>query len=175
MLFTREDRFETKKLYEGFIFDLRLDRLRSKEGVEVEREVVEHNGGVVIAAQPEPDSIILIEQYRYSLDETILELPAGRIEKGEDPMLAARRELQEETGYVAGDWKTMTELYSAPGFCTEILYLYQASQLRLEEKNLDMDEETEVVALSLEEAWKKVAEGKIKDCKTVAGIGMLIR
>ncbi len=174
MLFTRKDRFETKKLYEGFIFDLRLDRLRSEDGAEVEREVVEHNGGVVIAAQPEPDSIILIEQYRYSLDETILELPAGRIEKGEDPKIAAVRELREETGYVASQWSTMTELFSAPGFCTEILYLYRAAELQFEGKDLDMDEETEVVVLSLEDAWELVKSGKIKDCKTVAGIGMLI-
>lgn len=173
MLFTLNERVQTKKLYEGHIFDVRIDKLRSQEGIEVDREVVEHNGGVVILAQPTRDKIILIRQYRYSFDEVIIELPAGRVEKGEDPFLAAKRELTEETGYSASEWAPLTELYSAPGFCTEILYLYQAKNLNFEGKNLDMDEETEVVIMDVEEAWGLALDGTIKDSKTVSGLGLI--
>lgn len=173
MLFTTEDRTDSKKLYEGHIFSVRLDNLRSKEGVEVTREVVEHNGGVVVIARPEPSKVILVRQYRYSLDKEILELPAGRIEVGEDPMVAAKRELTEETGYEASQWRTVTDLYTAPGFCTEVLYMYEASNLSFKGKNLDMDEETEVVVMDVSEAWAKVLDGTIKDAKTVAGIGLV--
>ena len=173
MLFTINDRIKSDKLYEGKIFDIRLDKLRSKEGVEVEREVVEHNGGVVVLAQPDEEKIILIKQYRYSLDKTIFELPAGRIEQGEDPKLAAQRELTEETGYRASSWDTLTELYSAPGFCTEILYLYRASDLEFKGKNLDPDEETDVVIMDIKDAWSMVLDGSIKDAKTVAGLALL--
>jgi ADP-ribose pyrophosphatase len=172
-LLTREHTVGTKKLYDGYIINLRLDELQMPDGRTTTREVVEHNGGVVIIAQPSPDEIILIRQYRYTVDEELIEFPAGRIEKGEDPFPCAQRELIEETGYKAQKWQELARMYSAPGFCNEMLYLYLACDLSFVGKNLDEDEETEVVVLRKSEAWQLVLDGKVRDAKTIAGIGLI--
>lgn len=172
-LFTRAHLKETKRLHEGDIINLRVDILDGGDR-NIIREVVEHNGGVVIASQPAPDQVILVRQYRYSIDQDLLELPAGRIEKGEDPYLAAQRELTEETGYEATDWLELSRMFTAPGFCNEILYLYLAQNLVFKGKDLDFDEETVVVILTLDKAWEMVAQGTIQDAKTIAGLGMLL-
>jgi ADP-ribose pyrophosphatase len=173
VLFTRKDMVESKRLWEGGIIKLRVDSLKSPGGEETIREVVEHNGGVVIASENAEGKVLLVKQYRYALDIEILELPAGRIEAGEDPFPAAQRELTEETGYAAKTWKELSRMYSAPGFCDEVLYLYHATDLSFEGKNLDFDEETDVVEVSLDEAWLMIADGRIRDAKTIAGIGIL--
>lgn len=171
-LYTRQDTQDSKRIYEGSIINLRVDTLKNSHGT-CTRAVVEHNGGVVIAAQPEPDKVILIKQYRYSIDEELYELPAGRIEIGEDPFPCAQRELIEETGYKAETWKPLLQMYTAPGFCDEILHLYLATDLTFVGKNLDHDEETDVHILTVKQAWQMAQEGKIRDAKTVAGIGLL--
>ncbi len=174
MLFTRKHCTSSKRLWEGGIIKLRVDTLNS-EGHETIREVVEHNGGVVIAGCNSEGKVLLVRQYRYSLDQDLLELPAGRIEAGEDPLPAAQRELTEETGYSAESWSELSRMFTAPGFCNEVLYLYHAQNLSFKGKNLDFDEETEVLELTLEEAWQMVQEGKIQDAKTIAGLGLLSR
>ncbi len=171
-LFTLRNRVDTKRIHEGHIVNLRLDTLRLESGVQVIREVVEHNGGVVIAAQPDKNSILLIKQYRYSIDDELIELPAGRLELGEEPLPAAQRELREETGFEATGWTELSSMYTAPGFCNEILYLYRASELSFVGIELDEDEEIEVFEVSLNEAWDLVRSGKIKDAKTIAGISL---
>jgi ADP-ribose pyrophosphatase len=172
-LFTHDHRVDTVRVHEGGIINLRIDTLKN-EGLQVVREVVEHNGGVVIAAQPAKDRVLLIRQYRYSIDEELIELPAGRIEKGEDPFPAARRELTEETGFEAKEWSELSRMFSAPGFCDEILYLYRAADLNFVGKNLDIDEHTDVMDLTLVEAWQLVVAGKIRDAKTISGIALLL-
>lgn len=172
MLFTREHRTGTQRIFDGEIIKLRVDALNAA-GQTTTREVIEHNGGVVIAGVTKEEKVILIKQYRYSLDKELIELPAGRIEAGEDPFPAAKRELTEETGYRAENWQELARMYTAPGFCNELLYVYQATNLTFVGKNLDFDEETEVIELSLAEAWKLVAKGAIEDAKTIAGLGLL--
>jgi len=173
VLFTRAHKVATQRVWEGGIINLRVDSLKSPAGDEAVREVVEHNGGVVIASQTASGHVLLVRQYRYSIDMEILELPAGRIEKDEDPFPAAKRELTEETGYEAQTWMELSRMYSAPGFCNEVLYLYHATDLVFKGKKLDFDEETEVVELSLHEAWLMIRDGRIRDAKTIAGLGML--
>lgn len=171
-LFTTQHKVASKKIFDGAILNLRLDTLEDG-GQSVTREIVEHNGGVVILAQPSKDEVILIRQYRYTFDSYILEFPAGRIEKGEDPFPAAKRELIEETGFKAENWEDLGVLLSAPGFCTEKLYMYKATQLNFVGKQLDHDEETEVIALSIKEAQEKLLAEEIKDAKTLAGLYLL--
>lgn len=174
-LYTSKHKTGTQRIYEGEIFSVRKDSLQHPESNKsINREVVEHNGGVVIACQPEPGKVILIKQYRYTVDEDLLELPAGRVEKGEDRLLAAKRELTEETGFLAQNWHELGHMYSAPGFCTELLSFYHATELVFTGKDLDEDEETEVMIVELEEAWRLVRSGKVRDAKTVAGLGLLI-
>lgn len=173
VLFTREHFIASQRIFEGQIFNVRKDELKREDKV-IHREVVEHNGGVVIACQPERGRILLIGQYRYPINEELIELPAGRVEKGEDRFLAAKRELTEETGFFANTWNELAHMYSAPGFCNELLSFYQATNLEYHGKKLDEDEETEVLDVSLEEAWSWVRSGKIRDAKTVAALGMLV-
>ncbi len=172
-LFTREHTFKTDRLYEGHIINLRIDHLRNPEGKEVIRELVEHNGGVTICCRPDEDSVVLIKQYRHSVDEVLYELPAGRIEKGEDHLAAAKRELTEETGYTAKNWRELVRIFTAPGFCNEMLYMYEATDVTLHSQSLDDDEEVEVIVMSLDDAWQLVVDGKMRDAKTVAGLGLL--
>ncbi len=171
-LYTRQDTETSKRIYEGAIINLREDSLKNSHGT-CTRAVVEHNGGVFIACQPEPDKVILIKQYRYSIDEELIELPAGRIEKGEEPLPCAQRELIEETGYKAEKWQELSRMFTAPGFCDELLYLYLATDITFVGKNLDHDEETEVLILPVKQAWQMVLDGKVRDAKTIAGLGML--
>ncbi len=172
-LFTRQDMVESKRVYDGHIINLRVDTVRTPDGQKALRELVEHPGGVVIAAQPHRDKVILIRQYRYSVDEELIELPAGRIEIGEEPMKTAMRELIEETGYQGQQWSELSRMYSAPGFCNEMLYFYLAADLNFVGKKLDHDEETEVMILNVQEAWQLVTSGKVRDAKTIAGLGLL--
>ncbi len=171
-LFTSEHLFASTRVYDGSIINLRVDTLRT-DGKEVTREVVEHRGGVVILCQPEPNHLVLIKQYRYSVNENLIELPAGRIEKDEEPSFTAKRELREETGYQAKDWQEIARFFTAPGFCNEMLYAYLATNVELYQKELDEDEETEVMVVTLAKATQLAVEGKIRDAKTLAGIGLL--
>ena len=173
MLFTREDKVASKLIFEGNICNLRVDEVQKGNHM-VTREVVEHNGGVVIACQPDSELIVLVKQYRYSVNRELIELPAGRLEKNEIPLSAAKRELAEETGYTANEWANLSKMYSAPGFCDEVLHLYRASEVTLGEKNPDHDEETEVIVISIKDAWQKILTGEICDAKTIAGLAMLI-
>jgi len=173
VLLTRRDTTASDRIHEGLILNLRVDYLQHPDGHQFKREVVEHNGGVVIACQPEPDKVVLIRQYRYPIDEELLELPAGRLEKGEQALPAAQRELTEETGLQATVWEELPAMYSAPGFCTEVLYFFRARDVKFVGKSLDEDEETEVLVMPVAEAWQLVVNKQIRDCKTVAGIALL--
>jgi ADP-ribose pyrophosphatase len=175
VLITRKNVLASKQIYEGHVLNLRVDDIRGENDKPVTREVVEHTGGVVIICQPAVDKVVLIKQYRYAIDRELIELPAGRLEKGEVPLKAAQRELSEETGYFAYDWKDLGKIYSAPGFCNEILYFYQATSLVEVERHLDEDEEIDVIVVSLDEAWRLALSLEINDAKTIAGLTFLSR
>ena len=121
-----EKTLSSKTVYNGRIFDITYDEIELADGLKRHREIIHHPGGVVIFAQKEDGNVLLVKQYRYATKSLQIELPAGRLEKGEDPLLAAKRELREETGYIAQNWKSLGYIFTTFGICDEKLYLFEA-------------------------------------------------
>ena len=163
------DIISTKTVYEGRIFDVRVDRVR-EDGKEYDRAVVSHPGSAVILPLFDDGSVALVRQYRHPAGEELLELPAGSLESGEDPKTGAVRELEEEIGVVADKVELIAEFYVSPGFLSEKMFVYVATGLTETEQNLDEDENIEVVRMPLAAAAEMALSGKIQDAKTIAGI-----
>ena len=158
------------RVFDGRVFDVRIDELRYGDGSQHRIDVVEHGPSFTIAASPEPGEVVLVRQYRHPAGVELWELPAGRSEAGEDPSAGAMRELREETGFRAGRMRLIFSLYSTPGFCDELMHFFYADRLEAGEQALDEDERIEVRRFALDEAWRLVAEGAVTDCKTVLGL-----
>lgn len=165
-----EKTLSSKYTYNGKIIDVRYDEVEICTGKKSVREVVEHSGGVVIAAQKTPDTILLVKQFRYPIKETVFELPAGKLEKGEQPFPAAQRELEEETGFRAKNWKDLGYINTSPGFCDEKLYLYLASDLEFVGKHPDEGEVIECYEYKLNDVYDMIKSGIINDAKTICGV-----
>ncbi len=169
------DKLEEKTLsseiiYEGKIFTVTRDMAKLSNGNERPRDVVHHNGGVVILAE-KGSRILMVKQFRYPAQEALYELPAGKLDKkGEDKLAAAKRELLEETGHIAENWEDMGFIYPSPGFCDEKLYLYKASNLTFEKQQPDENEIIDFFEIELEEAFNMIKTGEIKDAKTICSI-----
>lgn len=169
---------KSERLYNGKVFNLIVDQIEYPTGNRAIREVAEHPGGAVIVAMFPDERIILIKQYRYPLDKFLYELPAGKLNPNEDPLACASRELAEETGYHAQRWKKLTAIYTSPGFCTEQLHIFLATDLSPAHggQTLEEGEQTlkvEVVPLSA--AIEMIERGEIVDGKTICGILMAER
>lgn len=165
-----ERTLSSRELFKGRIIKVREDRVLLPDGTESTREIVEHSGAVAIVALDSEGNLRMVRQYRKPLEEVLLEIPAGTLEVGEDPMDCAQRELAEETGLRAEKWEIILAYYSAPGFCNERLHLFMASQLIEGETDLDRDEFLESVKVPLTEAYKLIFQGQIKDGKSIIGI-----
>jgi len=147
----------------GRIFEVVRERVRLASGLEQELEFVRHGGAVAIAARRDDGRLVLVRQYRHATGETLLEVPAGRLEPGEAPEAAARRELEEETGLRAARWRELARFYAAPGFCSERLVLFLAEGLEAcgpERRAADPDEELEVVELTPSEVLARAGDAK---------------
>lgn len=140
------------------------------DGTLAKREIVAHNGGVAIIGLTENNEVLMVRQFRAPYKETIYEIPAGKLEKGEDPYEAAVREFGEECGCKAKVFKYIGELYPTPGYCGEIIRLYYAADLEYGEQHLDEDENLDVYKIPLEEAFERCMSGEFKDAKTQIGI-----
>jgi len=154
-------------IHRGKVLDLSLSSFQSQDKGAVTIEVVHHNGGAGILAVFEDGTLALVRQWRYPLGRYALEIAAGRIEPGQTPEETAARELEEELGYRARNFRKVAEFNVAPGYCEERIYLYLATGLEKSAQNLDEDEEIEVVHVSLDEALAKVASGEIDDAKSI--------
>lgn len=154
--------------YKGRIINLRVDDIRLPNGNPAKREVVEHPGGVCVAALTDNMEILMVRQFRYPYGEVVLEVPAGKREKGEDPLICGKRELKEETGATAAHYRFMGELYPSPGYCGEIIYLYLATDLTFADMDPDEDEFLEPERIPLQTLVEMVLKGEIKDAKTQA-------
>lgn len=157
-------------IYRGKIITVRVDDARLPNGATSKREVVEHPGGVCIAALTGQDELLFVRQFRYPYGEVILELPAGKLNAGEDPLPAGKRELKEETGATAAHYESLGQLYPSPGYCGEIIHLYLATGLSFGDMCPDEDEFLEVERIPLKTAVGMVMSGEIKDAKTQAAV-----
>lgn len=165
-----EKQISTATVYRGRIVNVRSDIAELKNGHHVPREVVEHPGGVAIVAVDEKGSVLMVRQYRYPMSEELLEIPAGKLEYGEDHRDCAIRELSEETGCAAGELVFLGPIYPSPGFSKETLYIYLATSLIRGEAHPDEDEFLSVEAVPLDTLVDKIMADEIRDGKTIIGI-----
>lgn len=165
-----EKTLESREVYRGCILRVREDRVRLPNGKEGVREVVEHPGGVGILALEADGTVLLVRQYRYAFGRTLLEIPAGKREPGEEPFVTARRELREETGAIAESWTPLGSLIASPGCYDEVLYLYLAQDLHYGATDPDEDEFLAVERMPLDQLARLCLEGEVTDAKTVCAV-----
>ena len=164
-----EKTLSSRTEFEGIIVKLTVDTVELPNGETAIREVVEHPGGVAVLPLEADGTVWCVRQYRYPLHELMLELPAGKLDHGAESLeLAARRELSEETGLEAGEMIYLGKMHLSPGFCTEVLHMYLARDLKQAECHPDEDEFVEVVKMSFDELYERVMSGELTDAKTVA-------
>ncbi len=157
-------------VFKGKIINVRVDDAVLSNGQPVKREVVEHGGGVGVAAITDNDEILLVKQFRYPYMEEIYEIPAGKREGDEDPLVCGKRELREETGAVAKNYLSLGKLYPSPGYCGEIIWIFAAFNLTFGQNDLDEGEFLEAERVPFKKALSMVMSGEITDSKTVTAI-----
>ena len=165
-----EKTLNSKVVYEGKVVTVLKDDVEVADCHKSFREVILHSGGVVIAALKDSDTILLVKQYRYPLKHVNLELPAGKLEIGEDPNEACKRELEEETGYRAKVWKSLGYINTTPGICTEKLYLYLARDLEFVGEHPDEGEILKCCEYNLKDVFDMIQNGEINDAKTICAL-----
>lgn len=170
-----EKTIKSQDIFSGRIVKLKVDTVLLPDGRESTREIIEHAGAVAIIALDKEGQIIMVRQYRKPVEQVLLEIPAGTMEEGEDPLLCAQRELREETGYTAGSWQKILSYYSTPGFTDELLHLYLATDLSAGDTQPDEDEFVETAVLPLEQAYQLIFDGQIVDGKSIIGIQYALR
>ena len=158
-----------KEIFKGSIINLSVESVVFSEQ-QVEMECIQHPGGAAVVPLLPGDSVVLIKQYRYAIGATIWEIPAGRLEPGENPEDCALRELEEEVGYKATEIIKLTDCYSAPAYCSEVISIFLATGLLPSKQLLDADEIIEVVTMPLSKAVAMVERKEITDAKTVIGL-----
>lgn len=162
---------DSEMIYEGAILNLRRDKVTVRTGTAY-REIVEHNGGAVIVAITDDDKVVMVKQYRASTRRNMLELPAGKIDKDEDPMAAAIRELKEETGYTPGKTVHLISSYPSVGYTEEMLHIYLCTELEPGETHFDENEALDILEYEFDTLMEMIRNGELKDGKTQLGLLM---
>ena len=165
-----EKKLTSEVLFEGRVITLTKDTALLENGKTATREVVHHHGGACIVPYFEDGTICMVRQFRYAMQQELWELPAGKLNRGEDPLPAGMRELKEETGATAAHYESLGQLYPSPGYCGEIIHLYLATGLSFGDMCPDDDEFLEVERIPLQQAVNMVLSGEIKDAKTAIAI-----
>ena len=164
-----ENTLDSNRIYDGKIINLRKDKVTVKTGTSY-REIVEHNGGAVLIGITDEKKMLMVKQYRYAAKKVMFEVPAGKIDKGEDPLVTASRELKEETGFTAGKVEYLMHFYPTVGYSEEILYLYLCTDLQPGETDFDLNEAIDTEEWDIQDLYKMVMEGEIDDGKTALAI-----
>ena len=170
-----EPTISTRSVFHGRIIDVRVDTIRLPNGRETTREIVDHAPSICVVPVDDDNNVLMVRQYRKPTESFLLEVPAGGIEEGEEPEASARRELQEEIGHTAANLTELTAFYLAPGWATEYMYAYLATGLTPARLDADEDEFIEVVRVPLSEIPDRIADGAIRDAKSVASLLLAMR
>ena len=165
----KPETLSTEPIYKGKIFDVRRDRIREGQA-EYERDIIVHPGSAVIVPVFADNTVALVRQYRHAAGKYLLEVPAGSLDADESPESGAARELEEEIGFIAAKLELLSEFYVSPGFLTEKMYLFLATDLTETAQNLDEDEFVEIERIPIKVALQMVRTGQIEDAKTIIGI-----
>ena len=168
-LLERGKLLSARRVYEGKIVDLEVDEIEIS-GMQTIREVVRHPGGVVILARDLDGKIPFVRQHRYPLEEDLLELPAGKLDAGEPPEVSAARELEEEVGLRPVSIRKISSFYTSPGFCDELLHFFFADEVEKVDVNPEPDEHLIIEHYSLDQAIQMIADGQIRDGKTITAL-----
>lgn len=165
-----EKQLKSTEIYKGKVFTITCDDVELVDKTKTKREIVHHNGGVVIAAEKD-GKILMVRQFRYATGEVLYELPAGKLDRqNEDVLSAAKRELEEETGFNAKNWQSLGFIWTSPGFCTEKLYLFKADDLTFKGQHLDEGEFLNSIEIDKDKVFAMVKDGTINDSKTIAAL-----
>ncbi len=165
-----EETISNESIYKGRVVELVMRQVLLPNGQMAEREIVVHNGGAGVLALDEDGNCFMVRQFRTAVEKELLEMPAGKLEKNEDPLSCAVRELEEETGCIAGKMEFLGQFLPTPGYDTEVLYLYLATELSQGKINLDEGEFLSTVKLPFKSLYQMALSGQIEDAKTVIAI-----
>lgn len=170
-----EKTLKTEQIFTGKVISLQVDEVELPNGRVSKREIVKHPGAVAVIPITDENKIVMVEQYRKALERTIIEIPAGKLEKGEKPEICAARELEEETGYECENMEWLISFYTSPGFADEIVHLYKATGLSKKENaaTTDEDEFVNLMEITLEESIQLIKDQQIYDAKTAYAVQYL--
>ena len=160
----------TKQIYKGRVVTLNIETVALPNGVTVDLETIRHPGASAVVPLKDDGTVVLIRQFRHAAGGFIYEIPAGKLNPGEDPLSCAARELEEEIGYRASSFALLSSILTAPGFADEVIHVYKATGLIPGRQQLDRDEVLEVIEMPLAEAIRKIEDGTIRDSKTIVGL-----
>lgn len=159
----------SREIFDGKVFKIKVDTVTLPDNSSSFRELVIHNGGVAIVAI-EDDYIYMVSQYRKAIEKTVLEIPAGKIEAGEEPLVCGKRELEEELGLVTDDFISLGKMYPTPGYCSEIIHLFLAKNFTKTSQKLDVGEFLHVEKLKISDVLTMIENNEICDGKTIVGV-----
>ncbi|MAH39506.1 MAG: DNA mismatch repair protein MutT [Dehalococcoidales bacterium] len=165
-----EKTLASRLVYSGQVVKLRVDTVKCPSGRQTKREIIEHGDCVAIVAMDSDDNVLLVKQFRKPIEKELLEIPAGGIEVGEDPPSTVQRELREETGYLPKKVSKLGGFYASPGYCTEYLHLFLATDLSPAQLIAEDTEDIELVRVALDQIPELIASGAICDAKSIVGL-----
>ncbi|AEM73382.1 NUDIX domain-containing protein [Caldicellulosiruptor acetigenus] len=165
-----EKTIDSTLIYDGSFISLKVDKVLLPNGNISQRAIVLHSGAAVVVPVDDENNVIFVKQFRKPIEKVIIELPAGKLDKDENPLECAKRELEEETGYKARELIKLTEIYTTPGFSNEVIHVYLATGLYKGEAHTDADEFVEVLKIKMADAILMVKKGEIRDAKTIIGL-----
>lgn len=160
----------TKNIYTGKVVTLNIDTVTLPNGATIDLETIRHPGAAAVVPVKDDGTVVLIRQFRHAAGGFIYEIPAGKLQPGEDPLHCALRELEEEVGYRAASFELLSSIFTAPGFADEVIHVYKATGLTRGRQQLDPDEVLDIIEMPLTEAVNKIEDGTIRDAKTIVGL-----